>query len=97
MHGSYEVVLILLGFVVCLFDCIFRNEESIDTHRRSRLKRYRGLPPVTPNAAVKDTVCNLVFDQIWNETVAVLQPLVALIREKASQGAHTVPSLPLVV
>lgn len=65
-----------------------RDEESIDTHRRSRLKRYRGLPPLTPNAAVKDTVCHLVFDQIWNETVAVLQPLVALIRERASQGMY---------
>ena len=69
-----------------------RADESVgDSHLCLRRKRHHALPPLTPNAAVKDTVCNLVFDQIWNETVAMLQPLVAMMREKSSGQYCFVP------
>ncbi len=69
----------------CMHFVINRIDETLsETTRHSRLKRNHRLPPLTPNAAVKDTVCNLVFDQIWNETVSLLQPVVTVIRERAS-------------
>lgn len=71
------------------FYILFRDVDSTDTHRQRRLKRSRRLPRLTPNAAVKDTVCNLVFDQVWNESVTILQPLIALMRERACQGIYT--------
>ena len=68
-----------------------RDNDSHENSRRSRLKRYRGyrgLPPLTPNACVKDTVRSLVFDHIWSEVISVLQPLCAAISERASQGVY---------
>lgn len=32
-----------------------------------RANKRRGLPPVTPNACVKDTVGSQVFDLVWAE------------------------------
>ena len=62
------------------------DDGPAKTRQRSRLRGSHGLPPVTPNACVRDAVCSLVFDQIWNEIITVLQPLLASIREKGVQG-----------
>ena len=62
------------------------DEGPAERRRRSRLRGTRGLPPVTPNACVRDAVCSEVFDQIWNEIITVLQPLLASVREKGIQG-----------
>ena len=63
-----------------------RDEDPIESRKRSRLRRPRGLPPVTPNACVRDAVCSLVFEQVWGELAAVLQPLVAAVREMEDKG-----------
>lgn len=67
------------------------GDES-ETHRRSKLKRSTGLPPVTPNACVKDTVRSLLFDQIWSEVITILQPLLIRMRQNASQGENDMAS-----
>ena len=68
---------------------MIRNEEvhvHHESQRRSRLKRHHGLPPVTPNACVREGVMSLAFNHLWAEVVSILQPLVATIRENYSQG-----------
>jgi len=35
--------------------------------RGHRANKRRGLPPITPNACVRDTVGSQVFDLIWAE------------------------------
>ena len=40
--------------------------------RGHRANKRRGLPPITPNACVRDTVGSQVFDLIWAE-VGTLQ------------------------
>ncbi len=57
-----------------------------ESHRRSRLKRHHGLPPVTPNACIREGVMNLAFNNLWAEVGSILQPLIAAIRENYSQG-----------
>lgn len=60
--------------------------DESKSHRRSRLKRSTGLPPITPNACVKDTVRSLLFDHIWNEVISILHPLLTRIRQNAAKG-----------
>jgi hypothetical protein len=50
-------------------------EGHFSPYRRSQRHHRLGIPPVTPNACVRDTVYSQIFDQIWAETVPVLQPL----------------------
>jgi len=37
-----------------------------------RANKRRGLPPITPNACVKDTVGSQVFDLVWAEVNIVI-------------------------
>ena len=71
-------------YTLLVFLC--SDEGPAEGRRRSRLRGSHGLPPVTPNACVRDAVCSEVFDQIWNEVITVLQPLLARIRERGIQG-----------
>ena len=50
-----------------------------DCRNRTRLKRHHGLPPVTPNACVREAVLSLTFGHLWNEAVVVVQPLLAAV------------------
>ena len=43
------------------------NEECVNPKKVPRLRHDHGLPPITPSACVRDTACNLVFDQVWSE------------------------------
>ena len=53
-----------------LLFCLGREEEQhLLSYSKSRRRNHRhlGVPPVTPIACVRDTVCSQVFDQIWAE------------------------------
>ena len=44
------------------------DELTGSSHGKGRrANKRRGLPPITPNACVKDTVGSQVFDLIWAE------------------------------
>ena len=64
--------------------------QPSESHSRSRLKRHHGLPPVTPNACIREGVMNLAFNNLWTEVISILQPLIAAIRENYSQGGFRV-------
>ena len=58
------------SFHSCLVESfICRGEELIGpSHGKGRrANKRRGLPPITPNACVKDTVGSQVFDLVWVE------------------------------
>ena len=76
------------GFTVSPIPLFSRNDEVHvhESQRRSRLKRHHGLPPVTPNACVREGVMSVAFNHLWTEVISVLQPLIAAIRENYSQG-----------
>ena len=53
---------------------LFDNREDeylLEHNKRLNLnkRRRRNLPPVTPKAAMKDIVLNLLFDHIWSEII----------------------------
>ena len=53
---------------------------------RSRWRRHRAVPPVTPNACVQDAVLNATLSHLWSEVIAVLHPLLDAIRENSQGG-----------
>lgn len=49
-----------------------REDEYLLEHNKRlniNKRRRRNLPPITPKAAVKDMVLNLLFDHIWSEII----------------------------
>ncbi|NXQ88850.1 F149A protein, partial [Nyctibius grandis] len=42
------------------------------TEKRSK----RGIPPVSPNACIKDAVASEVFDRIWSNVIGILEELI---------------------
>ena len=63
-----------------------RDEDPFKKKRQSRLKHHSRLPPVTPIACVRDTVGALVFDQLWEEVVGALQPLLTASKLRPGKG-----------
>jgi hypothetical protein len=49
-----------------------REDEYAFENKRLNLtkRRRRNLPPITPKAAVKDLVLNLLFDILWSEIIS---------------------------
>ena len=47
----------------------YRGDQLINSTRGRghRTNKRQGLPPITPNACVRDTVGSQVFDLIWAE------------------------------
>ena len=80
--STHFIITLTLLFIACFFSSV----DETESHRGSKLKRSTGLPPVTPNACVKDTVKSLLFDQIWSEVITILHPLLVRIKQNASQG-----------
>ncbi|KAM4707456.1 protein FAM149A [Discoglossus pictus] len=70
----------------------FSDDESLD-QRKAQLHRKRskrGIPPVSPNSCIKDTVTAEVFDDIWRTMVESLQEIVVKTWETTSEDEkHT--------
>ncbi|KAF1594450.1 UNVERIFIED_CONTAM: hypothetical protein FQV16_0008365, partial [Eudyptes robustus] len=60
----------------------FDNKELDDEsweQKKMRLaekRSKRGIPPVSPNACIKDAVASEVFDRIWNNVIGILEELI---------------------
>ncbi|KAM6076133.1 protein FAM149A isoform 1-T1 [Chlamydotis macqueenii] len=60
----------------------FDNKELDDESweqkkaRLSEKRSKRGIPPVSPNACIKDAVASEVFDHIWNNVIGILEELI---------------------
>ncbi|KAM7112126.1 protein FAM149A isoform 3-T3 [Ciconia maguari] len=60
----------------------FDNRELDDEsweQKKTRLaekRSKRGIPPVSPNACIKDAVASEVFDHIWSNVLAILEGLI---------------------
>ncbi|NXY43262.1 F149A protein, partial [Ceuthmochares aereus] len=61
----------------------FDNEELDDEsweqkkiHLAEEKRSRRGIPPVSPNACIKDAVASEVFDCIWSNVIAILEELI---------------------
>ncbi|KAJ3093666.1 hypothetical protein HK100_006494, partial [Physocladia obscura] len=50
-------------------------EKSSPTYSRSFQRR--GLPPITPNASIRQDIMSNVFDDIWSEVIPLFQPLLS--------------------
>ncbi|XP_041909722.1 protein FAM149A isoform X1 [Corvus kubaryi] len=49
--------------------------------RLSEKRCKRGIPPVSPNACIKDAVASEVFDHIWSNVIGILEELIKKIWE----------------
>ncbi|KAF1565305.1 UNVERIFIED_CONTAM: hypothetical protein FQV15_0012383, partial [Eudyptes pachyrhynchus] len=60
----------------------FDNKELDDESweqkkiRLAEKRSKRGIPPVSPNACIKDAVASEVFDRIWNNVIGILEELI---------------------
>ncbi|NWQ74431.1 F149A protein, partial [Columbina picui] len=58
------------------------NKELDDESWEQKKKRLaekrskRGIPPVSPNACIKDAVASEVFDRIWSNVIGILEELI---------------------
>ncbi|NXK63154.1 F149A protein, partial [Sylvietta virens] len=54
-------------------------EDEIWEQKKMRLSEKRckrGIPPVSPNACIKDAVASEVFDHIWSTVIGILEELI---------------------
>ncbi|NXH92039.1 F149A protein, partial [Edolisoma coerulescens] len=54
-------------------------EDEIWEQKKMRLSEKRckrGIPPVSPNACIKDAVASEVFDHIWSNLIGILEELI---------------------
>ncbi|NWZ65913.1 F149A protein, partial [Acrocephalus arundinaceus] len=54
-------------------------EDEIWEQKKMRLSEKRckrGIPPVSPNACIKDAVASEVFDDIWSNVIGILEELI---------------------
>ncbi|KAM6136486.1 protein FAM149A isoform 2-T2 [Phoenicopterus ruber ruber] len=59
----------------------FDNKELDDEWERKKMRlaekrSKRGIPPISPNACVKDAVASEVFDCIWSNVIGILEELI---------------------
>ncbi|KAL5490883.1 hypothetical protein EMCRGX_G016076 [Ephydatia muelleri] len=78
----YEEIIATDGVIEESFAFDNTDEDPFKKKRQSKLKHHSRLPPVTPIACVQEAVRALVFDQLWEEVVGALQPLLAAIEGK---------------
>ncbi|XP_039606900.1 protein FAM149A isoform X1 [Polypterus senegalus] len=57
------------------FDCK-EIEDEVHELRRIPKRNKCGVPPVSPHACIKDAVTAEVFDDVWRETVEILEELI---------------------
>lgn len=50
----------------------WKQKKSNLAEKRSK----RGIPPVSPNACIKDAVASEVFDRIWSNVIGILEELI---------------------
>ncbi|XP_018098667.1 protein FAM149A [Xenopus laevis] len=67
------------------FDSREHDEEGLDQKKvhLQRKRNKRGIPPVSPNACIKDTVAAEIFDDAWRKAVDYLQELIARFWDEA--------------
>uniref|UniRef100_A0A8D0C0L3 Family with sequence similarity 149 member A n=1 Tax=Salvator merianae TaxID=96440 RepID=A0A8D0C0L3_SALMN len=60
------------------FDNKERDDENLEQKRYqlAQKRTQNGIPPISPNACIKDTVAAEVFDQIWKNIIEVLEELI---------------------
>ncbi|XP_060102415.1 protein FAM149A [Heteronotia binoei] len=60
------------------FDNKELDDESLEQKksRRAQKRTKRGIPPVSPNACIKDTVSAEIFDHVWKSVIEVLEELI---------------------
>lgn len=54
------------------------DDESWEQKKRhlAEKRSKRGIPPVSPNACIKDAVASEVFDCIWSNVIGILEELI---------------------
>ncbi|NXX58212.1 F149A protein, partial [Scopus umbretta] len=60
------------------FDNTELGDESWEQNkmRLAEKRSKRGIPPVSPNACIKDAVVSEVFDHIWSNVIGILEELI---------------------
>lgn len=51
------------------------NLEQKNIHLAEKRSKH-GIPPVSPNACIKDVVASEVFDHIWSNVIGILEELI---------------------
>ncbi|XP_059139145.1 protein FAM149B1-like isoform X2 [Physella acuta] len=77
--GNYEDV------IAVDYSNVYEDSQEYKKQITPR-KRRVGYPPITPNACVKDSVTSSAFDQLWQDVMTWLQPLLIKYSEEVSDS-----------
>ncbi|XP_010190790.1 PREDICTED: protein FAM149A [Mesitornis unicolor] len=69
-----------------------KSWEQRKTHLAEK-RNKRGIPPVSPNACIKDAVASEIFDHIWNNIIGILEELIKKNWETSITGDKQVEKL----
>lgn len=61
-----------------VFGPIIRDDENLEqkSPHLAQKKVKHGIPPVSPNACIRDTVAAEVFDHVWKNAIRVVEELI---------------------
>ncbi|KAJ3023463.1 UNVERIFIED_CONTAM: hypothetical protein HDU68_008601 [Siphonaria sp. JEL0065] len=68
------------------------NSDPIPPSRQAYSIRKRGLPPVTPNASIRQDIMSHVFDDLWSEVIPLFQPLLSNYRDEEPSTTNSTPT-----
>jgi len=68
-YFAFDATLVIVALVCQYYAHTYRGDQLMNSSRGRghRANKRQGLPPITPNACVRDTVGSQVFDLIWAE------------------------------
>uniref|UniRef100_A0A8D0HES1 Family with sequence similarity 149 member A n=1 Tax=Sphenodon punctatus TaxID=8508 RepID=A0A8D0HES1_SPHPU len=71
------------------FDNKELDDENLEQKKAllAQKRNKRGIPPVSPNACIKDAVAAEVFDRIWSNVIEILEELIGKNWETAITGS----------
>uniref|UniRef100_A0A8C8SJC3 Family with sequence similarity 149 member A n=1 Tax=Pelusios castaneus TaxID=367368 RepID=A0A8C8SJC3_9SAUR len=79
------------------FDNKELDDENLEQKKGqlARKRNKRGIPPVSPNACIKDAVAAEVFDCVWSNVIEILEELIRKNWETAITGTWRFHNLPV--
>lgn len=63
-----------------------RDNEELDQRKAQAIASWDGVPRVSPNACIRDSVADELFDDVWREVMNLLEELLRKHWEKEHSG-----------
>ena len=88
-EGTYEE---LLAYDNQEEEYMFEHNKRLNLNKRRR----HGLPPISPKAAMKDLVANMIFDYLWSELIKCSEPTIRSYYTLIKEGQLLHPTITII-